>query len=1062
MKALRGFFLDLQRFAGDGSEDAWGTITLSALAGVLREKECGTYYVYHENGEGGGPYLLAESEFAFSDGHGSPVGTVQVMEKGKQYQLSVGSDFYAEDGSEDFKAILQTGTAAEDGIWTIGTENEWPGFRVLGSGDQLLAESGSGRKQFVLNDASAEGSSKIAALKRGSWSGITDCGISVEAGDEVSVNGEFSISTPAGDAAVPAKANYATTGGKAGVTGLENAAVGIAETNGGISLEAGRGNETTTVTAVSGKTARFVVDSEGVVTLLGGTVRAEGTDVKVYDGTGGSYETVEEKTLGATYRKRITRTKASFNTVTKKITMEYGADDPGDGISLRTGIIRVESSFSPKPVVVGAETGEVTGGNGSSFSGGEVFCTLDTNDNNKVRYTLSADAGEIMVRQNGETYIYKALPEHSISVTLKEGGAFGDSPADLKELGGVSADPADIMEIIQGASDTNIVLKNPALTDSNVYIYTGPDVSDPLGKECATLTKTGSGYTLVGGHCTELFADFKELDPGKTVTVDAAKVEGDLYCRTKDTSSSTESNTVSFQLGDETSPTELTAGSIASSDSIKAGGHLIASVPYREGVTRAFFVDVSGRVTLRQGSAVKIDDITYKNPDGESDLYLAVEADGSVVLDAGASPVILNGTTYSAGTSVIVNDTAYTNSGTKPLVVGKDGSVTLTGGAFISLYGTTYTNMGTKPVVVGKDGSASLAAGASLAMEGFGAITGTGSKAVTVGADGTVRSGDGGPLAGGESFATVDLDGSGKELRRTAYTLSADGREIMVEQAGESKIYVYQAKEGEKISVTMKAGAGAFAAGQPGNISGCELSGVRTGSADIAEAVSIGSDGSLVLEPTATRTLYYHPSGGKCAALAPSGSTYTLTAESSAVRDIDLSHLGTATLKVNGAKLGASTKYIAKGGAFTTGDKDFTIAQNGTQTAISHAASVNLLTAGTYQFPTATAAAVAKAGTYTLNGRAYTATGAAGFSVRANGTAQLTAGEVSLAGGETIDIGTTTYTAAANGTRLAYSGGKAKLTAGTVALDKGETVAVGTTSYTSAANGTALSYAAKD
>ena len=58
--------------------------------------------------------------------------------------------------------------------------------------------------------------------------------------------------------------------------------------------------------------------------------------------------------------------------------------------------------------------------------------------------------------------------------------------------------------------------------------------------------------------------------------------------------------------------------------------------------------------------------------------------------------------------------------------------------------------------------------------------------------------------------------------------------------------------------------------------------------------------------------------------------------------------------------------------------------------------------------------------------------------------------------GESIAVGTTEYTAAADGTDLACNGGKAKLTAGAVALSKGESVTVGTTEYTAEANGTTL------
>ena len=66
-----------------------------------------------------------------------------------------------------------------------------------------------------------------------------------------------------------------------------------------------------------------------------------------------------------------------------------------------------------------------------------------------------------------------------------------------------------------------------------------------------------------------------------------------------------------------------------------------------------------------------------------------------------------------------------------------------------------------------------------------------------------------------------------------------------------------------------------------------------------------------------------------------------------------------------------------------------------------------------------------------------------------DGTAiRLTEGAVTLPKGKTITIGTTEYTAAADGTGLAYNGGKAKLTAGTVALDKDESVTIGTTDTT--------------
>ena len=198
-------------------------------------------------------------------------------------------------------------------------------------------------------------------------------------------------------------------------------------------------------------------------------------------------------------------------------------------------------------------------------------------------------------------------------------------------------------------------------------------------------------------------------------------------------------------------------------------------------------------------------------------------------------------------------------------------------------------------------------------------------------------------------------------------------------------------------------------------------------------------------------------SGNLCATFVRSGDSYTLTAESDAVREIDLSNLGTAKLTVNGAKLGASTKYTTKGGSFTTGDKDFTVTQNGEETILSGADSVTLLQAGDYKFATETGATMEAQGTYIINGNSYTFARNAGILV--NSTAiKLTVGSATLAKGKAITVGTTAYTAAADNTTLDYNGGKAKLTAGMVALDKGETVAVGTTEYTSAAKDTTLSY----
>ena len=272
--------------------------------------------------------------------------------------------------------------------------------------------------------------------------------------------------------------------------------------------------------------------------------------------------------------------------------------------------------------------------------------------------------------------------------------------------------------------------------------------------------------------------------------------------------------------------------------------------------------------------------------------------------------------------------------------------------------------------------------------------------------------------ADGSALTCTDSEGT-----TSSYAMDAESpKAILLSEEGVGLAVIAATKEGDKLSLTLPA------------LSADE------------EAVLTDADGMVY------GILAYQGQSDESV-----GGTYTLTAESNAIREINLSNLGTATLTVKGAKLGSSTKYTAKGGSFTTGDKDFTVTQNGAQITLSDAESVTLLQAGDYKFTTATKATASAQGTYIINGNSYALSQNAEISV--NGTAtELTAGSVTLAKGNTVTVGTTAYTAAANNTSLANSGGKAKLTAGTVTLAKGKTLTVGKTTYTAAANNTTLDY----
>ena len=215
-------------------------------------------------------------------------------------------------------------------------------------------------------------------------------------------------------------------------------------------------------------------------------------------------------------------------------------------------------------------------------------------------------------------------------------------------------------------------------------------------------------------------------------------------------------------------------------------------------------------------------------------------------------------------------------------------------------------------------------------------------------------------------------------------------------------------------------------------------------------------------------TVYQDKTGNtRYAVLTKSGGVYTLTAGDSAITKIDLTGLGAATVKIEGAKLGASTTYTTGSGSFTTGDKDFTLSRNGEETILSDADSVTLLQAGKYRLTTETAVTVAAQGTHIINGTSYALSENAGIRVDGNGKAtKLTAGtlvldaneSIAMNRGTSVTIGSASYTAATDGTSLANEGGKATLTEGAVALDKDESVTIGTTEYTAAANGTSIDY----
>ncbi|MBR3456986.1 MAG: hypothetical protein IKH16_02355 [Selenomonadaceae bacterium] len=277
-------------------------------------------------------------------------------------------------------------------------------------------------------------------------------------------------------------------------------------------------------------------------------------------------------------------------------------------------------------------------------------------------------------------------------------------------------------------------------------------------------------------------------------------------------------------------------------------------------------------------------------------------------------------------------------------------------------------------------------------------------------------------IEAGESFS-VTKDGTAE----STCTMSANGKILVLQDfAGNTRNYL---EDGTK----------------PANITVSD-EGISPGTAYVLCTVKKAAENGILTIPPfeegdATVLALADTSGNICAALASSCGSYTLTAESNAIREINLSNLGTATLAVKGTKLGASTKYTTKGGSFTTGDKDFTVTQNGTKITLSGAGSVTLLQAGICQFASETAVTAAVQGTYNINGNSYALSKNAG--IRVNGTAiKLTAGSVILAKGKAVTVGNAIYTAAANNTTLSYNGGNAKLTAGTITLDKGESVVV--------------------